>query len=604
MFSRSLAILSLLATSLVIAHSQTTPAAANVGNGANSGKTASRTAPGKGSARGGRRQTTVESQLLELRGEMQRQHAEMQQQIQDLKQQLAESRQQITQTQQALAVTTQTADRTEQASRTASASSDQAVASLQGAVSDLRGNSASLAATLKESQAATKAAIENPLVIHYRGVRLNPGGFVAAESVWRQHQLQADVASPFNSIPFDGSTLARLGEFRLSARQSRMNVLAEANPGGTSLAGFFEFDMLGAGLTSNSTESNSYLPRLRHAWVRAAWENGWSMAAGQMWTLAMSNRNGISAFPGNVYLPDMIDAQYVVGVDWLRQPALRVVRNFGNRVWIAASAEGAQTTFSARNAPANFLFVSPGTANLTTTVNYSFNAAPDLIAKIAIEPGFGHYEAKAIGRFFRDRVYPEAPSSTAGAYNDKHFGGGVGATAAWSIAKQVDLGVNAVVGNGIGRYGTSQLPDVTVRPDGTLALIHGGQALVTADYNPTPRLKIYAYGGDEYADRTAFLGPTGLGIGYGSPRNNNTGCQVETVPATYTAPAAGTCNADTRTVFQAVLGFWYRAYVGPLGRVQYGLQSSYTRRETWSGIGGAPKGSDVMIFTSTRYYLP
>ena len=37
----------------------------------------------------------------------------------------------------------------------------------------------------------------------------------------------------------------------------------------------------------------------------------------------------------------------------------------------------------------------------------SNNIAPDLVLKYVIEPGWGHYEVKAIGRVFHDRVYPE-----------------------------------------------------------------------------------------------------------------------------------------------------------------------------------------------------
>jgi hypothetical protein len=461
----------------------------------------------------GNAQRHIQSQLEQLRDEMKRQHDDMKRQIQDLQQQLSDSRELADKTQQSVVNATQAVEQTETSSQAAISTSNETIASLQGAVSDLKTNTTSLAAALKEGAEKSRGATENPIAIRYKGVKLSPGGFVAADAVWRQHQVQADVATPFGTLPFDGTPMARLTEFRLSARQTRISMLAETGAGNVSLAGYVELDMLGAGLTSNSNESNSYLPRLRHAWLQSTWKNGWSLAGGQMWTLAQANRKGINSLVANAYLPDTIEAQYVVGLDWLRQPSLRVVKNIDNRIWIAASAEGAQTTFSARNAPANFLFGCPGTSNLTSTVNYSFDKAPDIIAKLAFEPGFGHYELKGVARFFRDRVYPGAPASAAGAYNDSPLGGGVGAAASWNFARKVDFSLNALLGNGVGRYGTSQLPDVTVRPDGTLAPLHGGQGLGMLEFNPNPRWKLYAYGGQEYAGRRAFLNSKGVAVG-------------------------------------------------------------------------------------------
>jgi hypothetical protein len=34
------------------------------------------------------------------------------------------------------------------------------------------------------------------------------------------------------------------------------------------------------------------------------------------------------------------------------------------------------------------------------------------------------------------------------------------------------------------------------------------------------------------------------------------------------------------------------------------MQFSYEERATWQGIGGSPKATDAMWWTSFRYYLP
>ena len=56
----------------------------------------------------------------------------------------------------------------------------------------------------------------------------------------------------------------------------------------------------------------------------------------------------------------------------------------------------------------------------------------------------------------------------------------------------------------IGRYGTSQLPDVAIKPTGVLAPIPGLQALVGLIGHPTDALDLYVYGGLEPAGQTSI----------------------------------------------------------------------------------------------------
>ena len=109
----------------------------------------------------------------------------------------------------------------------------------------------------------------------------------------------------------------------------------------------------------------------------------------------------------------------------------------------------------------------------------------------------------------------------------------------------------------------------------------------------TPKLDIYMFAGVERADREAFTTAAGA-FGYGNPDYVNTGCLSET--------ATGVCNGNTKDIRQATIGFWDRAYQGSFGKLQVGVQYSYTRRETFSGVGGAPSAAENMVFTSFRYY--
>ena len=43
--------------------------------------------------------------------------------------------------------------------------------------------------------------------IRYKGVNITPGGFIAAETVYRQRADGADINTPFNGIPYSGNAL-------------------------------------------------------------------------------------------------------------------------------------------------------------------------------------------------------------------------------------------------------------------------------------------------------------------------------------------------------------------------------------------------------------
>ena len=48
-------------------------------------------------------------------------------------------------------------------------------------------------------------AIESPLAMHYKGITITPGGFLAAEFVRRSRALGSDINTPFNSLTMPGA---------------------------------------------------------------------------------------------------------------------------------------------------------------------------------------------------------------------------------------------------------------------------------------------------------------------------------------------------------------------------------------------------------------
>jgi FKBP-type peptidyl-prolyl cis-trans isomerase len=597
--------------------------------------------------------------------------AQQQQQLQELRDELRRKDQVV---QQAQTAATDAAGKADAAQ--ASATQQQAaVTELKTNVTDLQGTVANTVVNLQETQ---KTMSESPVAIHYKGVTLTPGGFVAAETVTRQRANESDINTPFNSIPYQGNALAHINESNFTARQSRLSLLAESNVGSAKLTGYWEGDFLGAGVTSNNRQSNSYVFRQRILYAQAALQSGWIFTGGQQWSLATETRKGITN--RTEVLPMTVDSQYQVGFSWARQYGFRVVKDFGGKFALGLSVEGPQATIGGRGFSSvsttnqgtaavstigNAFVDGPGSGggllNFVDTTGYSLNKSPDFIVKAVADPKWGHYEVFGILSTFRNRVYPCAvvgtnstdtnppatpttiacgingsttPSSV-GAYNDTRTGGGFGANIRVPlVAKKLDFGIQGAAGDGIGRYGSAQLADITLRPDGTQALIRTAHALGELELHPNSKLDIYAYFGGEYAWRTAYQGYDSISItktpaipanattaaipstttttfklnqtgGYGSLFANNSGCSTENPPSNQLTPAGGgTCAGDTRLIMEGTLGFWDKLIQGPKGGLRWGIQYSYFTRNAWSGGGISPKAVDNMIWTSFRYYLP
>jgi len=559
-------------------------------------------------AKRSKRSATPSSGISAQLSQMQKSIDVQQQQIQQLMQQLQSRDQEVQRLQEQVNQVQSTASQAQQKADTAVAQStaqQKDVGAVQSDVSDLKGTVTNTALAVQETQ---KTVGESPLALRIKGITITPGGFLAAETAWRQRGLASDVNTPFNSVPLPGSSQSNLSEFFGSGRQSRISLLAEGKLKDAKLTGYYETDFLSAGITSNNNESNSYTNRQRQVWGQAAL-HGWSFTGGQMWSLVTETRKGVDN--RTEALPMTIDAQYHVGFSWARQYGFRVAKDFNDKVWLAFSVENPQTTFVAHGNASNFLLGAAGTGGglYNPTANYSFNSAPDFIVKAAFEPGWGHFEVFGVVSQFRDRVFPNGTAATpsaAGAFNDSRVGGGVGANARGSLFhKHVDVGLHLLAGDGVGRYGTTGLPDATVRPDGTLALVRAYQSLGTLEWH-SAKWDVYANAGGEYAARTAYLSSTGKGVGYGSPLFSNAGCLDETLPGSngFTPGGLANCTGDTRNIIEGTFGFWYRFYKGSKGAVQWGPQYSYVVRNTWSGVGGEPHGVENMFFTSFRYYLP
>src|SRR5262249_23121250 len=194
---------------------------------------------------------------------------------------------------------------------------------------------------------------EEATSFHFKGLTLTPGGFLEGTMLVRTRNENADIANNYSAIPLNGSPNAKLSEFRGTARNSEFSLLVQGTAGSTKLKGYVEADFLGAAPTANYVESNSWTPRLRQLWVQLDRPSGWTITAGQTWSLLTTNQQGIATLAE--LRPGTEDGQYVVGFTWTRQRAFRVTKNFNNKVWAAFAVENPETTYSAAFVPANIM---------------------------------------------------------------------------------------------------------------------------------------------------------------------------------------------------------------------------------------------------------
>jgi hypothetical protein len=558
-------------------------------------------------------QPSVEEQINALR-------QQLQSQIDSLRSDLAQKNAQLQQAQQQAADAQAAASKAQaaaEAQQQAATENTAAVSTLQSTVSDLKTNQASLATTVSDETANLKKEVANPDAVHYKGITISPAGsFLAAETVWRSGATGGDINTAFTGVPLQNSDAAQLTEFYGSGRQSRIALKATGKLDSAVLTGYYEADWLSAGVTSNNNQSNSYTMRQRQLWADAKLANGWDFSGGQGWSLTTETTQGLTR--GSEILPATIDAQYEAGFVWARQYSFRVSKAFANKFFAGVSVENPETLNPAgQNLPTNLLIGSAGTGGglYNLNANYSFNLAPDVIAKIAVDPGWGHWELFGVSRFFRDRIYPASGSP----YNNTVAGGGVGGGFRGPLfQKKLTIGLKGLYGEGVGRYGSSTIADVTIRPDGTLSPLHGFSALSTVELNPNDRLTVYLNYGGDYIGRDFTMNGT-TQVGYGTYTAPMFGCATEPASGAANAGSApvapSNCSANNKDVQEFTAGYWYNLYNGPKGRLRQGIQYSNMRRDLWSGNGanasgvltnpgGGAFGDDNMLFTSFRYYLP
>jgi len=438
-----------------------------------------------------------------------------------------------------------------------------------------------------------------PAFIRIGSTCLVPIGFMDLTAVFRDKNAGSSLGSNFGSVPYNNTVNGRLSEFRFTPQNSRIGFRFDGDWKGTHFIGYNEFDFLGtSGSLALTVTNGGFVPRLRLFWVDVR-KGDWEFLAGQSWSMLTPNRTGISALPGNIFFSQVVDVNYMAGLTWTRQPGMRVLYHAGPKVTLGLSAEnpdqyvGGSGGGSTITPPAAFASLigsqldnAPNISNPNTVLAVP-TVHPDFIGKIAWDPNSRfHGELTGIVRTFKTIN----PNNLALGQRFTKTGGGIQVGLNGEIFKNFRLISTTYWSDGGGRYLFGQAPDLIIRPNGDLSLIHAGG---TVDGFETRTWKnnllLYAYYGGIYIQRNTTIDTTAASgrpmVGYGF---------------------TGSANSQNRAINEFTFGFNQTIWASPrYGAINAMGQYEYLTRNPWFVAVNAPKGThDNTIYFNLRYTLP
>ena len=106
-------------------------------------------------------------------------------------------------------------------------------------------------------------------------------GYTKLETYWDSTQVNKNISGP---IPRSSAIQPNgIGRWRFTAQSSRFGLKVNGPEVlGAKTQGYIEIDF-DAAQDTRQTASNSWAPRMRHAWFRMDWPGGWQLLMGQYW---------------------------------------------------------------------------------------------------------------------------------------------------------------------------------------------------------------------------------------------------------------------------------------------------------------------------------
>jgi hypothetical protein len=431
-----------------------------------------------------------------------------------------------------------------------------------------------------------------PLQFHIGSATITPVGFVDATSVFRTTNVGSGIGTNFGSVPFENTIPGNLTENRFSLQNSRVGMRIDACVKDWRVIGYWESDFLGgatAAFPNLTVSTNSDIFRLRLFWVDIR-NDRLEVLGGQSWSMMTPNRVGISPLPSDIFYTYNVDTNYQVGLVWTRQPQFRILYHPSSTVAMGLSLEN----------PEQYIGGSGGAGVITAPVGLSAayipgqldngtsglaipNLHPDVVAKVAFDPKVSdrlfHIELEGIARSFK--VFNP--------FSVDHFtttGGGGALNFNLEIFKGFHIVSNNFYGDGVGRYIFGQAPDLVVRGDGSLSLIHSYSTVQGIEAQVSKNTLLYSYYGGVYIQKNVIIDPTtGKQVGYGF---------------------SGSGPTNNRSVQEITGGLTQTLWKDPnYGGLQFMAQYSYVTRHPWSVPPGQLPGAHTnMVFLNLRYLFP
>jgi outer membrane murein-binding lipoprotein Lpp len=458
------------------------------------------------------------------------------------------------------------------------------------------GSSTATAPTATGAGSATASASagsqeeEAPLSLRIGKAFITPVGFIDFTNVFRSKNTGDGLPTDFGSVPFDNKANSHLTEDLLRSQNSQPGLRVDVDVHGAYVTGYLLMDFLGTPAPGNLiTTANASTLRLREGYVNIR-KDKFQVVAGQAWSLLTPNRRGLGPEHKDLFYAEKnLDPNEQLGLVWQRAPGFRFIYNASDTVAVALALENPDQYIGGSGGSGTVVLPSAlATAYGTQLDNTSGslgvpNLHPDIIAKIAFDPMIGdklfHIEFAGVDRSFR--VFDPLTSQTF----TKNGGGGA-VNFNFELFKNFHLLANNFYGDGGGRYLFGQSPDLIVRGDGSLSLVHSGASLEGFEAQVAKKTVLYGYYGLVYIGRNVAIDPvTGGLIGYGF---------------------AGSPSSQNRVVHEPTFGInqtiWRDAKYGAL---QFAVQYSYVIRHPWAFAPGTPSEANLnMVYVGLRYFLP
>lgn len=424
----------------------------------------------------------------------------------------------------------------------------------------------------------------SPLSLQIGNAFLTPLGFMDFTYVGRTTVGGSGIGTNFGSIPFNNNAATgHLSENRLNPQNSRLGMRFDSLYKGYNVTGYFEGDFLGNNGANVAVTSNSDTFRLRLYWLQVK-KDKWEILAGQSWSLLTPGRRGISPLPGDLFYSQDIDVNYQAGLVWSRDPGFRFVYHPTKTVSMAFAAENGEQYVggsggSTPTVPPSLLATEFGEFNNATNTVATPNLTPDFIAKIAFDPS-AKFHAEIAGIESNFKGYNNLTNQ----HYTKPAGGG-SLNVNFELFKGFRILTNNYWSDGGGRYIFGLAPDLTLKGNGDIALLHAGSTVSGAEWTLGKTL-LYAYYGGVYIGRYTVIDPaTGKPVGYG-----------------YT----GSANGQNKSIQEATFGFNQTLWKDPkYGAINVMGQYSWLNRAPWYVATGQPKNAHQnQFYLNLRYTLP